>query len=173
MNFDELTLLLFMSIAVGTDLCDGKVYNKWVVTGALCAQVLLFKDVFMGRMQWHVCIDKLIGMLLPVAILMVFFSLGMIGGGDVKLFSMIGAFLGWKGVALCMMLSSVPAVTLAFGKMIFQGSFGKRFRYLHLYLKKTVLSGKVTIYEREPAKEGTICLSVPILIGVWLYINKR
>lgn len=172
MDLNGLALLFILSIAVGTDLCDGKVYNKWIVAGVSCAGILLMRDVVMGKEQWYLCVDRIAGMLLPVVILMVFFSFGVIGGGDVKLFSMIGAFVGWRGVLSSMVLSLLPAAVMALGKMLIGGSLGKRFRYFHLYFRKMVLSGEVMIYEQEHTKEGTIFLSVPIMIGVWMYLDE-
>ncbi len=172
MELNELMLLVLISIAVGTDLCDGKVYNRWIVTGVLCAGLLGFRDVLMGAAGWYLCVDRFVGMFLSVLVLMPVFSFGVIGGGDVKLFSMIGAFVGWKGVISCMVFSLLPTAVWAIVTMVYRGSLGRRFQQFRLYMQKVFLSGEVTVYETEHTKDGAICLSVPIMIGAWMYLQK-
>lgn len=44
---------------------------------------------------------RFFGMLLPFLTLVVFFAFGILGAGDIKLFCVIGAFLGVKGILHC------------------------------------------------------------------------
>lgn len=48
------------------------------------------------------------------------------GGGDVKLLAMIGAFLGWKAVILTILLSSLIGSITGIAIMVIQG---KDFKY--------------------------------------------
>jgi len=48
------------------------------------------------------------------------------GGGDVKLLAMIGAFLGWKAVILTILLSSLIGSVIGILIMVLKG---KNFRY--------------------------------------------
>ncbi len=43
------------------------------------------------------------------------------GGGDPKMVAMIGAFLGWQGALLIMLIASVVAALVGLGLMVFQG----------------------------------------------------
>ncbi len=47
------------------------------------------------------------------------------GGGDVKLLAMIGAFLGWKGVIFTLMASSLIGSLIGIFLMLFRGKGGK------------------------------------------------
>jgi leader peptidase (prepilin peptidase)/N-methyltransferase len=48
------------------------------------------------------------------------------GGGDIKLLAMIGAFLGWKAVILTILLSSLVGSIVGIVIMVFKG---KNFKY--------------------------------------------
>jgi leader peptidase (prepilin peptidase)/N-methyltransferase len=43
------------------------------------------------------------------------------GGGDIKLLAMIGAFLGWKAVILTILLSSLIGSITGIAEMLFKG----------------------------------------------------
>ncbi|MBI5642965.1 MAG: prepilin peptidase [Deltaproteobacteria bacterium] len=78
-------------------------------------------------------IDSLIGILLgggtlfgiAAAYLLLAKTEGM-GGGDIKLLAMIGAFLGWKGVIVTLLLGSFMGAFIGMGYILFAGK-GSRF----------------------------------------------
>ena len=87
-------LLAFMSIAAVTDLLWNKIYN-WNTYGGIAAALALAP--WYGR---STLADSVTG-LLTCGLLMVvcFVVFPGIGGGDVKLMAMLGAWLGWeKGI---------------------------------------------------------------------------
>jgi leader peptidase (prepilin peptidase)/N-methyltransferase len=43
------------------------------------------------------------------------------GGGDIKLLAMIGAFLGWPAVPLTLLISSLGGTLVGFGLLLLQG----------------------------------------------------
>jgi leader peptidase (prepilin peptidase) / N-methyltransferase len=49
-------------------------------------------------------------------------SRGGMGGGDVKMMAMVGAFTGWKGVFLTTLIGSVTGSVIGIGLMIFSGA---------------------------------------------------
>ncbi len=57
------------------------------------------------------------GLFLLIAVL----SRGGMGGGDIKMMGMVGAFLGWKGVLLTTFIGSLTGAVIGVSLMIFKG----------------------------------------------------
>ena len=68
--------------------------------------------------------DSIIGCLAggAVYLLIVILSRGGMGGGDVKMMAMVGAFTGWKGVFLTTLIGSVAGSLIGVGLMVFTGA---------------------------------------------------
>jgi leader peptidase (prepilin peptidase)/N-methyltransferase len=69
-------------------------------------------------------VDALIGCVAGGAVfyLIALLSRGGMGGGDVKMMAMVGAFTGWKGVFLTTLIGSVTGSLIGIGLMIFTGA---------------------------------------------------
>lgn len=98
-------LLGLLAVATATDVARHKIYNWTVYPGILAALTLNALGsaavaagwVEGSQLQWHGWVglaDSLAGFAACGAILLAIFVLMKIGGGDVKLMAMIGAFLG-------------------------------------------------------------------------------
>ncbi|MGC2424564.1 MAG: prepilin peptidase [Nitrospirota bacterium] len=73
---------------------------------------------------WHIgFINSLLGMVVGGGIfyLIAVLSRGGMGGGDIKLIAMIGAFLGWKGVLLTIFVGSLLGAVVGIWLMVFKG----------------------------------------------------
>jgi leader peptidase (prepilin peptidase) / N-methyltransferase len=57
--------------------------------------------------------------------LIVILSRGGMGGGDVKMMAMVGAFTGWKGVFLTTLVGSLTGAIVGIALMVFSGAGGK------------------------------------------------
>lgn len=160
-----------LSVAVGTDLCLGKIYNRLLIVGAMWALVLAVWELAAG-FHLAVFVDRLLGVLLPGLLLFPIFSLGVLGGGDVKLFCVLGIFIGAKGILSCMLYSLVPAAVYAIVVMVCSGSFFRRMKSFYVYMHRLILGKEWLPYENECSRGSTLCVSVPILIGVWMYLYR-
>jgi Flp pilus assembly protein protease CpaA len=99
-------LLGLVLIATATDLRRHKIYNWTTYPGMLCALGLNALGELLERAgaserwrQWLGSIgfrDSVIGFLVCGGLMLVCFVLLKVGGGDVKLMAMLGAFLGWQ-----------------------------------------------------------------------------
>jgi leader peptidase (prepilin peptidase)/N-methyltransferase len=58
-----------------------------------------------GLVYWEYGLGGLLGLGLPLLLSMM--TKGGIGGGDIKLFAVIGLFIGWQGVLLTFVLASL------------------------------------------------------------------
>jgi len=86
-----------------------------------------------------------------------FFKREGMGGGDVKLLAMIGAFLGWKAVFLTILLSSLIGSITGVATMAFKG---KDFKYAIPFGPFLSLGAVVSLFWGEN------------LINWYLYINR-
>lgn len=163
MAAEQLTALTITSIAAGTDLCDGRIGNWLTVTGCLAAAVLAVL-----RMDATAFADRLFGFILPVLLLGWLFAIGGIGGGDIKLFCVIGGLLGYRALLKCMVLSVLFGAGLAVSSSFQRCRTGGRLRHLRQYVRRCLYSRSLQIYEPLPASNAVIHFSVPVLLGLWV-----
>jgi len=99
------TVVLVASLALAfIDVCKYKIYN--VFTYPLLLAGLLYHTVMGGTPGF---VDSLLGILLGFGILLPFYVLGGMGGGDVKLMAAVGAWLGLPLTFLVFLTSSLAA----------------------------------------------------------------
>lgn len=99
-----LILLGFMLCATATDLAQHKIYNWTTYTGIVMAVVLstagaLLSGTCIGedrlhRLGWIPISECVLGLLICGFVMLFCFVMFKVGGGDVKLIAMLGAFLG-------------------------------------------------------------------------------
>lgn len=89
-------MFLFMIVATATDVWRQKIYN-WTTYGGICVALVLAGLASWTGSQFVSEVDilsGLFGLLSCFAIMLVCFVLFQVGGGDVKLLAMVGAFFG-------------------------------------------------------------------------------
>jgi leader peptidase (prepilin peptidase)/N-methyltransferase len=88
----------------------------------LAASHFLLPDPF-TRYSLLGFVDSLIGLLAGFGsfYLIALLSRGGMGGGDVKMMAMVGAFMGWKGVFLTTLIGSLAGSLVGIALMIFKG----------------------------------------------------
>ena len=110
-NLISVAFAALLLAAAWSDIRSRRIPNALTVTGLVAALVL---RLFLGPAA---AIDGLVGVLLAFLVVLPFFVLGVVGGGDIKLFMMIGAFMGprdflWAAVLIAIiggMLAVVDA----------------------------------------------------------------
>ncbi|MCD8104025.1 MAG: prepilin peptidase [Lachnospiraceae bacterium] len=108
------------------------------------------------------------GMLLPTLLLGALYYFRMIGAGDIKLFCVVGGFLGPAGAAGCMMRSLFTAAVFSAVIMCRDHSLRKRLLYFWQYARAYVESGLWRPYLDDVEEDAKFCFSVPVLIGILL-----
>jgi prepilin peptidase CpaA len=104
------------------------------------------------------------------AVFLIFYLLGGMGGGDVKLMAGFGALLGTSGVLWAALLTALVGGVLAVGVLLFRGLK----RMLGAKPKETV-SVDTTEEEKQMAAQAreSIPYAPAIVLGVWLALLPK
>ena len=154
-------LLLLVMTAVVLDFLCFKISNRLIVAGYLLAFALRFAQ---GGVQelfvvlWNISF--------PVIALYLFYRMRAIGAGDVKLFSMIGGFVSFKEIVLCMVFSFLIGAVISLGKMLYSGTLFQGLSDGGSYIWG-LMGGNWQEYKpRTNTKDHVIHFSLAILLGM-------
>ncbi len=159
---EYLLLILLLVISMWYDITSWKIPNIWIIIGYILG---------IGKMilewEWKGIVLFMIGSFLPVILLIFLQKIGIIGGGDIKLFSVIGGYCGREFVLFCMLYSFLAGAVLALLLLVFKKSFRRRFQIFFHYISAVIYTRTlVPYYEVERDKyEGVMHFSIAILIG--------
>ncbi len=115
---------------------------------------------------------SIIAVLLPVILLLPLFALRMLGAGDIKLFSAIGAIMGTGFVLKAMMYSFFAGGIIALLTMLFRRNLKGRLIYFFNYLQRCFLSASIMHYtDLKDKSDGaklrfTYAIAVGTMMGV-------
>lgn len=161
--------------AVWMDVNSGRVKNRWLMgfcaagVGLRLWQVVRAGVGGAGAVVAATIADLLFGAALPFLLLFPFFLFRMIGAGDIKLFMVLGTFMGRRSILDCLFWSLIFAALLAAGKMALAGNFQERLRYLQTYTAQVLHSGVRTSYRAGSPPAALLHMAVPVLIGALLW----
>lgn len=163
-------LMLILLLAVVSDLRSRKIPNR-LTFPAVLAGILYHAGVG----GWRGLLFSLEGMLLGLALLGVFYLLGGMGAGDVKLMAAVGSFLGPKDIFVAFigtaLVGGIYAIILvALNRRWTLDAFKQKASRLRIFL----LSGGM-VSKTPRGKEGKPALSygVAIALGTLLALIKR
>jgi prepilin peptidase CpaA len=100
------------SVAVFEDIRSRHIPN-WITAGAFIA-ALVYQGISRGLAGLELA---LLGTLIGFGIFLVFFCLGALGAGDIKLMAAFGALLGPSGILVAALLAAIIGALLAAGAM--------------------------------------------------------
>lgn len=143
-----LILLLLLLIAVYTDMTKTIISNRLIIVGFLVG--LVFRIFGEGRTGILVYI---VNISIPVILLFLLFFVRALGAGDIKLFSMIGAFLPTEQLLQVMMMAFIAGAGMGLVKLGYK------------YLFSGSIHGKLTQIHFSPA------ILIAYLISMWRCIN--
>lgn len=168
MNEIQSCLVLAVLVpAVIMDLCIQKVKNWLIAAGLMLAAVFNIYEAGASGIPGYIA-----GVIFPAAMLFVLFLFRVLGAGDIKLFSVIGGFVGVKSVFLCIVASFVLGAFLALAKIIRNRNFISRLQYLAAYTTAYVKTKEIEPYYRSSdGTENIIHFSAAILGGYLLFMG--
>lgn len=138
---------------------------------------LIFLGLLLGVIFWIVegngrgLLDGIAGCVIPLILLCPLFFLRALGGGDVKLFSVIGLFMGSRFVLYSILYSFLVGSILSILFLIRKGSIFSRYQYLIQYTKNIFMQlntdGVKPYYDvKIQGYEGVIHFTVAIFCAV-------
>jgi prepilin peptidase CpaA len=151
-----MTVQIWIAILVGVaatvdDLMRRRIAN-WIPVAALAGGF----GWQIGQRGWWGALDALGGTAAGFAVFLVFYLLGGMGGGDVKLMAGFGALLGWPGVLWAALWTAFIGGILAVGALMFRAALRRI---------------------RGEKKNGDTKESIPyapaIALGVWLSLVPK
>ncbi len=114
LNESQIICCAILAIACVTDLWQRKIYN--CLTIPACVTGIVYHGLNTGL--WNGGFFSLKGFGAGFLILLIPFMMGYVGGGDVKLFAGLGAWLGISGVLNLALYSSIAGGILALGLIL-------------------------------------------------------
>ena len=155
-------IVLFVSAAV-TDLKWKKIFNLQTYTAIICG--ISLHSLMAG---WDGALFSFSGLLVGSALLLVFFLMGGVGAGDVKLLGAIGALKGTTFVLWNMFYTGLIGGAMAIAVIILKGAGGKIFKNMFQFLRHPL-----TAQNEETKKENLyIPYGVAISIGcLWALLT--
>ena len=173
----RLTLLVFVSVCALSDYRTGKIPNRLILCGLLCAAL---PGIRAGAGSTAAMLlnlkDMAAGFLLPYLLLGVFIYLRMLGAGDVKLLSVIGLQLGPEGSLIMMWYSLLAAAAVSVILVMRRGNLRQRLEYLQRYAVRAAAGGRPGPY-RDPSagytESGEFAFAVPVFLALIVYMAGR
>lgn len=171
-NLPIFLLLHLVGFAVVSDLIDGRIPNVLTFSGILCAAATRVGCCIALGGAGSQALALLGGMLVPLALLAVLLALHMIGGGDVKMLAMIGAFLGPRAAFWIILYSLYAGAAISLILMLKRRNLIARLHYFFCYLADSLRTGRPGSYDKGGSRDARFCYSVPIAVGLIIYLLR-
>jgi prepilin peptidase CpaA len=121
------------------------------------------------------CAASAAGLLLAIALLIVPFALGGIGGGDVKMMAAVGALVGPRALLASLLAGMILGGLVAVGVLWRRGLLGEKWHAIGAMLRSALLTWSVDPLRAPAPGEGTVALpySVPLALGTALALSLQ
>lgn len=161
----EVIILIILSLI--SDIRTYKIKNKIVFPFMIIGFLTnFFLDGFSGL------VFSFKGFIAPIVILMIFFALRMIGAGDIKLFSAIGAIFGIEFAIYNIVYSFLAGGVIAILLLAVNKNGIKRLRYLFKYLKACFISASLLPYTdfQDKSDKAKFHFAYAIAVGTFVQL---
>lgn len=159
-------LVVFTTVAVCMDLSRERIDNRWIALGWLLGfsyQLMQYGLKGIGIF--------LAGAVIPILLLYLLFWFRMMGAGDIKLLSVLGGFMGPITGSVCVGISFLFGAVFSIGVFILWGNLMPRLRYFTDYFTRFIETKEVVPYMIRGRRLENIHFSIPILMGVLLFVG--
>lgn len=159
-HIKEIFLLCYLFTAVLEDFRSHKIPNWWILFGFSIGLLSLLEK---RTNPYYYYIS---GCIIPFFLLILLYSIRVLGAGDIKLFMVAGLFLGRKEILQVIAWSFLFGGIYAFISLLRKRCFRQRFSYLFSYVKRIAVNGKIEAYVTDGWKEEMVLhFSLCILLG--------
>jgi prepilin peptidase CpaA len=166
LTFWKWLALITAAGAVVMDLAWRKILNEYLLAAAAASFVELIIS-----MDAEKSLDFMLGCLVPGLLLSIMFYFRMMGAGDIKLLMLLGGMVGHENVLGFLLAVSVAGAVLAGIMMTIYGNWRTRFSYFKEYLLCCFKTQKRFSYRGEWQRGASIHFTIPVCIGVLLWIG--
>ena len=165
-------LIVLLFLASLLDFYKGKIPNILVLFGCLYGMVRLLYNQEMLKF--------IPGILFPFIIMFPLYKIGVLGAGDIKLFSMIGFYFPFMELIYCIVIAFVLGAVISAICMFCYHNFFERMAYLFSYLKECFrlrqfryyyLDSKGKRISQALDSKSQIHFAIPIFISVLFHIG--
>lgn len=161
----SLTLLVILIAAVWMDVRSGRISNRLIVMGVGLG--MMFQIQENGVMGIFLSLRNIF---FPVIIFYLLFLMHALGAGDIKLFSVIGSFLNFKGLCSCIYLAFLFGAVFSLARLLSDRNLIRKTQEFLQYIQGTIRTKQITRYRENRSRQDVICFSVPILSGYLCYL---
>ena len=172
MSIQEIAALTLAGCAVLTDLRYGKIRNPLIIAGWI-AGVLIFiipAVIYFVHGLPADGVNELLmlmgGVAVPLILGAVLFRLRMLGAGDIKLLSAIGAIVGCPQILRVIVWSVVFGAAIAAAILIFCGGLASAAERIRRFARESLAAGRPVAYRDGSDKSGDFHFSIPVLMAV-------
>ena len=155
-------LFLVLTAASLYDLTRYQVPNA-LMASALCISLFRLFEL----QEVSLLFSWLAGIFIPFILCFIFYRCHMIGASDIKLFSVIGSFVGVNRICSIMVTALFFGAAMAIVKMIIRKNFFRRFRRLINYVTECMQEKKVLPYydRKVEGEDGVIPFTIAISLA--------
>lgn len=160
-------ILLVLLLASLFDIWRYKVPNALTVAALIISLIGRFDaQGFSGLYPW------LTGTIVPFILTFIFYKLHMLGASDVKMFSVVGSFVGIPDVLRIMVVSVFTGAVLAVFKIMCRRNLARRLHHFRQYISGCLREKKLNQYydREEEGDDGVIPFTVAITLAVILCV---
>lgn len=160
------TLYAILIVAVVQDITSMRISNRLIIMGLFLSMAF---GIVLGGMPR--IIQVLLNISIPVIMLYLFYLIGVLGAGDIKLFSVIGGFTNLKILTDCVLAAFVAGAVIAVLKMLYMRNLRISLFKAQVFLRE-LFSGKFSSYRNGWVQEQNLMhFSVAVLLGM-LYAHR-
>lgn len=161
-------LCLLLTAACGYDYRRRRIPNGLVVLAALAGMAYRFRRDGTAGVLLYLGEAAMIA-----ALLYLFFRIGALGAGDVKLLGAAAGYLPFNKIFLFSFVSMLIASIISLVKMLLHKNFRERLGIFFGYLEEIAKNGALKAYPAagRGKKPATVCLSGPMLLSLLLYLG--
>jgi prepilin peptidase CpaA len=158
----------FLTFCVMSDLATRRIPNALTLSGMGAG--LLLGGISAGPAGLAASAG---GMLLAIALLIMPFALGGIGGGDVKMMAAVGSLTGPRALLACLLVGMILGGLVAVGVLWRRGRLTEKLHAVGAMMRSALLMRSLVPLRAPAQSENTVTLpySVPLGLGTALALS--
>ena len=161
-----MSLLLITEAAVLYDLRSGRIPNGLILAGLGLG--MIYQCCAAGAVGFVLCVG---GMTLPLILLGFLYYFRMIGAGDIKLFCVLGGFMGPGMCFQCIVRAILAGGAISLVILLYHRNLYERVFHLIEYVSEYLETGVWRPYLSDVEEQDRFCFSVPVLFSILCYIG--